>query len=303
MFRSSNLLPLALLAISLADAAPVMQIREPSPAISLPFVRSLNLTTHGNINSRLIDVDRARAQHLVAQGKLRAQAATKRAHTIHTTHTTHTTHKPTSTSSSYIIEYDVEEEETIPEYDGLGLGLELDLKKKKREIVYEEDEPYYDGLDLGLDLDLKKREIVFEDDDEPEYDGLDLGLDLDMKKRASTIQITNTAVTYIATVGIGSPPTQYTLLIDTGSSNTWVGADQLYTKTKAATNTGGKVHVSYGSGSFDGDECKSDPTYPRPPSLKFRLSSRHRHGDAVALTLRHRPVDRHLFVCLRLLRY
>jgi saccharopepsin len=34
--------------------------------------------------------------------------------------------------------------------------------------------------------------------------------------------ITNAAVTYTASVGIGSPPSYYTLLIDTGSSNTWV---------------------------------------------------------------------------------
>jgi hypothetical protein len=31
-------------------------------------------------------------------------------------------------------------------------------------------------------------------------------------------------VTYTASVGVGSPATDYTLLIDTGSSNTWVGA-------------------------------------------------------------------------------
>ena len=38
----------------------------------------------------------------------------------------------------------------------------------------------------------------------------------------SSFPITNAAVTYTTQVGVGNPPTQYTLLIDTGSSNTWV---------------------------------------------------------------------------------
>lgn len=46
-----------------------------------------------------------------------------------------------------------------------------------------------------------------------------------LSRRASSItsiNVTNTAVTYVAAVKIGSPPTTYSLLIDTGSSNTWV---------------------------------------------------------------------------------
>jgi len=31
-------------------------------------------------------------------------------------------------------------------------------------------------------------------------------------------------VQYLATVGVGSPATDYSLIVDTGSSNTWVGA-------------------------------------------------------------------------------
>ncbi|KAI0059567.1 family A1 protease [Artomyces pyxidatus] len=62
------------------------------------------------------------------------------------------------------------------------------------------------------------------------------------------------AVTYTASVGVGSPATQYTLLIDTGSSNTWVGAGTKYHKTKTSKSTGKKVSVSYGSGSFSGTE-------------------------------------------------
>ncbi|THH09752.1 hypothetical protein EW146_g8592 [Bondarzewia mesenterica] len=71
-----------------------------------------------------------------------------------------------------------------------------------------------------------------------------------------TIDVTDAGVTYTASVGVGSPATQYTLLIDTGSSNTWIGAGAKYAKTNTSKSTGKKVNVSYGSGSFSGTECR-----------------------------------------------
>ncbi|KAM6496767.1 aspartic peptidase A1 [Amanita muscaria] len=65
---------------------------------------------------------------------------------------------------------------------------------------------------------------------------------------------TNTAVAYTASVGIGNPPTQYTLLIDTGSSNIWVGANKSYVRTSTSKVTKDSVSVSYGSGKFTGTE-------------------------------------------------
>ncbi|KII89978.1 hypothetical protein PLICRDRAFT_29152 [Plicaturopsis crispa FD-325 SS-3] len=73
-------------------------------------------------------------------------------------------------------------------------------------------------------------------------------------KRDGSFAVTNTAVTYTASVGVGSPATDYTLLIDTGSSNTWIGADKKYTKTSTSSSTGDSVSVSYGSGKFSGKE-------------------------------------------------
>jgi len=70
----------------------------------------------------------------------------------------------------------------------------------------------------------------------------------------SGVDVTDAGVTYTASVGVGSPATQYTLLIDTGSSNTWVGAGQKYVKTSTSKSTGNSVNVSYGSGSFSGSE-------------------------------------------------
>ncbi|KAG2142982.1 acid protease [Suillus clintonianus] len=77
-----------------------------------------------------------------------------------------------------------------------------------------------------------------------------------MSKRAgsSSVSITNAATVYTAQVGVGSPATQYTLLIDTGSSNTWVGASTPYKRTDTSVDTGHSVSVAYGSGSFSGEE-------------------------------------------------
>ncbi|KAL5492367.1 hypothetical protein ACEPAI_3814 [Sanghuangporus weigelae] len=79
-------------------------------------------------------------------------------------------------------------------------------------------------------------------------------LPFDVNKRASNVAVTNTAVTYTASVNIGSPGTSYTLLIDTGSSNTWVGAQKAYSKTGSSKSAGQQFHVSYGSGKVSGDE-------------------------------------------------
>ncbi|KII84032.1 hypothetical protein PLICRDRAFT_168090 [Plicaturopsis crispa FD-325 SS-3] len=77
-------------------------------------------------------------------------------------------------------------------------------------------------------------------------------------KRSSVLSsdVSNAAVTYTTTVNIGSPATEYTLLIDTGSSNTWIGAtgEKTYTSTSSSVSTGQQVSVTYGSGSFSGDE-------------------------------------------------
>ncbi|KAF7364901.1 Acid protease [Mycena venus] len=76
----------------------------------------------------------------------------------------------------------------------------------------------------------------------------------------SSVDVTDAAVTYTMSVGVGSPPTQYTLLIDTGSSNTWIGADKPYNPTSTSTDTRDAVNVSYGSGSFTGTEYIDEVT-------------------------------------------
>ena len=44
------------------------------------------------------------------------------------------------------------------------------------------------------------------------------------------------------------------LIIDTSTSNTWLGADKAYVKTRTSHDTGNTVLVSYGSGNFTGKE-------------------------------------------------
>ena len=81
-----------------------------------------------------------------------------------------------------------------------------------------------------------------------------------LDRRQSSFDVTNVAVVYSADVGVGTPPTTYSLLIDTGSSNTWVGAGKSFVRTSSSVSTGRRVSVTYGSGSFSGTECKSSPS-------------------------------------------
>ena len=52
------------------------------------------------------------------------------------------------------------------------------------------------------------------------------------------VAVTNGAVIYTASVGVGTPPTSYDLIIDTGSSNMWVGAGKAYVETSSSVDTG-----------------------------------------------------------------
>ncbi|EJD51801.1 family A1 protease [Auricularia subglabra TFB-10046 SS5] len=69
-----------------------------------------------------------------------------------------------------------------------------------------------------------------------------------------SIPATNRAVTYTVSIGVGNPPTQYDVIVDTGSANTWIGATKAFNSTSTSKNTGNRVDVTYGSGSFSGVE-------------------------------------------------
>ena len=79
-----------------------------------------------------------------------------------------------------------------------------------------------------------------------------------LSRRVVSFGINNAVVTYTTNVGIGSPATNYTLLIDTGSSTTWIGAQKSYVRTKTSVGPGRTINVDYGSGSFSGSLCKNN---------------------------------------------
>ncbi|KAI1788141.1 aspartic peptidase A1 [Ganoderma leucocontextum] len=64
----------------------------------------------------------------------------------------------------------------------------------------------------------------------------------------------NQAVDYVINVAVGSPAITYSLLVDTGSSNTWVGAGKSFVQSSTTRQTRDAVSVTYGSGSFSGTE-------------------------------------------------
>ncbi|KAI0649650.1 family A1 protease [Trametes meyenii] len=73
----------------------------------------------------------------------------------------------------------------------------------------------------------------------------------------------NQAVDYVTTVHIGTPGKDYTLLIDTGSSNTWVGARPLENAFIPSLSTSPRlnlVNVQYGSGFVTGFEVTDSVT-------------------------------------------
>ncbi|PIL28864.1 transporter [Ganoderma sinense ZZ0214-1] len=72
-------------------------------------------------------------------------------------------------------------------------------------------------------------------------------------KRAD-LEAVNQLTHYTVEVGIGSPATTYTLLVDTGSANTFIGVNQTYVKTSTSNDTGNSVSVTYGSGRFSGEQ-------------------------------------------------
>lgn len=74
------------------------------------------------------------------------------------------------------------------------------------------------------------------------------------RRSENDVSVTSNAMVYLVSVDIGSPPTKYTLLVDTGSSNTWIGASKSYNPTGTSHDTGHTVSMEYGGGSFSGRE-------------------------------------------------
>ncbi|KAI0703856.1 family A1 protease [Cerioporus squamosus] len=90
-----------------------------------------------------------------------------------------------------------------------------------------------------------------------------LGPSLIKQSAISNVPASNQAVDYTTTISVGNPPQQFNLLIDTGSSNTWVGAQTLtnpFLGTGTTKPTGNLVSVTYGSGFVIGQQVVDDIT-------------------------------------------
>ncbi|KAG2101601.1 acid protease [Suillus discolor] len=75
---------------------------------------------------------------------------------------------------------------------------------------------------------------------------------------SSSIGVTNNVTIYTADIGVGSPPTYYTVLIDTGNANIWIGAKKPYEKTATSQDTGNTFSIAYGDGSSVSGEEYTD---------------------------------------------
>ncbi|KAG8735809.1 hypothetical protein FRC10_010147 [Ceratobasidium sp. 414] len=74
--------------------------------------------------------------------------------------------------------------------------------------------------------------------------------------RGEGVRLKNTAIHYTMKVGVGSPPTYYDLLLDSGSGYTWIGAKKKYVKTKTSFKQPQSFYANYASGSAVGDNYK-----------------------------------------------
>ncbi|KAF4455965.1 putative aspartic proteinase precursor [Fusarium austroafricanum] len=79
------------------------------------------------------------------------------------------------------------------------------------------------------------------------------------KLDAGSGSVINEDVSYVAPVLIGGKT--WNLIVDTGSSNTWCGAQTSCEPSSTGKSTGGSVSVSYGSGSFSGTEYKDKVSF------------------------------------------
>ncbi|KAI8061768.1 aspartic peptidase domain-containing protein [Gongronella butleri] len=74
----------------------------------------------------------------------------------------------------------------------------------------------------------------------------------------SSFSILNKDTSYVASVIVGDQT--FNLIVDSGSSNLWVGANTKYVPSATSMSTGQNVSVSYGSGGFNGTEYTDSVT-------------------------------------------
>ncbi|KZV97330.1 acid protease [Exidia glandulosa HHB12029] len=79
--------------------------------------------------------------------------------------------------------------------------------------------------------------------------------------------IANLVTTYIASMNVGSPATTYDVIVDTGSSNTWVGSGTPFRFTRTTRNLSESMFVQYGSGFVVGFEVIDQVSFGGPLTI------------------------------------
>ncbi|KAG2364351.1 aspartic peptidase domain-containing protein [Suillus spraguei] len=72
------------------------------------------------------------------------------------------------------------------------------------------------------------------------------GYNMHDRRADNSIPVKTSFFDYHVQVGIGNPPTTYSLVLDTGSSITWVGTGKSYVRTDTSVNSERLVEVKYG---------------------------------------------------------
>ncbi|KAG1887146.1 acid protease [Suillus subluteus] len=112
---------------------------------------------------------------------------------------------------------------------------------------------------------------------------------------SSSIDATNAVAMYTADIGVGSPATYYTLVLDTGSSFTWIGANETYKQTTTSHDTGNQFSVTYGDGIYATGEEYTDTVTLNPDLIisdqSIGVASSHSYLDGTDGVLGLGPVD------------
>ncbi|KAG1828758.1 acid protease [Suillus subalutaceus] len=111
---------------------------------------------------------------------------------------------------------------------------------------------------------------------------------------SSSVDATNAVAMYTADIGVGSPAT--TLVLDTGSSFTWIGANKTYKQTTTSHDTGNQFwSVTYGDGIYATGEEYTDTVTLNPDLIisdqSIGVASSHSYLDGTDGVLGLGPVD------------
>ncbi|CAO3666846.1 unnamed protein product [Umbelopsis ramanniana] len=76
------------------------------------------------------------------------------------------------------------------------------------------------------------------------------------KRSVDSSPLIDKVVQYVAVIGVGNPPTNYTLIVDTGSSNIHIGSSKAYVKTATSTDLNSTFDIEYESANATGEMYK-----------------------------------------------